>query len=167
MPRGWWDLEKVNYARIFDAQSNPMIAAIESGSLVNAPQSIDDKGAMHRGLSAVWHHEIMAQILLPALDKVQRKAGMAQALADELVVACALERARLAEGDYPQSLDALTPRFLAKPRVDVMTAKPLIYRAEGRGYVLYSVGWNRTDDGGAPGKVLFDDQNGDWVWRME
>jgi len=32
--------------------------------------------------------------------------------------------------------------------------------------VLYSVGWNEKDDGGTPGKALFDEKQGDWVWRF-
>jgi hypothetical protein len=32
-------------------------------------------------------------------------------------------------------------------------------------FVLYSVGWNETDDGGMPGQNMFDDKQGDWVWQ--
>jgi len=30
-------------------------------------------------------------------------------------------------------------------------------------FLLYSVGWNKADDGGTPGKVLTE---GDWVWDV-
>jgi hypothetical protein len=166
MPRGWWDMEKVSYTRFFENQAAPIEAALKTGSLASAPEPLPADHGLHQGLAALWHHEILANLLLPALDKVQRKAGLAQALADQVVVACALERGRLAGGSYPQSLDSLTPKFLAQPRRDVMTSQPLIYRPEGDGYVLYSVGWNRTDEGGMPGKALFDDQHGDSVWRV-
>ena len=33
-------------------------------------------------------------------------------------------------------------------------------------FVLYSVGWNEKDDGGVPGKELFDPKDGDWVWQF-
>ena len=166
MPRGWWDMEKLSYVRMFERSTKPLSEAIQNGTFANAEDPFMEKPA-HQGLSALWNHEIMSSLLLPALDKVQRKGGMGQALADEVVVACALERARVAEGKYPQSLTVLTPKFLPQPRRDVITGQSLIYRTEPGGYVLYSVAWNRTDDGGAPGKVLFDEQHGDWTWRVQ
>jgi len=166
-PRGWWDLEKVSLARILDEQTGPIVAGLSSGTLADVPDAMSAARKLRGGIGAVWRHEILAGLLLPAIDKVHRKAGMAQALTDQVVVACALERARLADGSYPPSLAALTPRFLPKPRRDVMSREPLMYRPEGKGYVLYSIGWNRRDDGGTPGKVLFDDERGDWVWRVQ
>jgi hypothetical protein len=166
MPRGWWDMEKIGYARLFEHGTSPLVRALQSGTFASADDPLPEKPA-HQGFSAVWHHELMASLLLPSLDRVQRKTGIGQALADEIVVACALERARLADGSHPQSLAALTPKYLSQPRRDVMTGEPLIYRKELDGYVLYSVGWNRTDDGGAPGKVLLDEQSGDWPWRVQ
>jgi hypothetical protein len=48
----------------------------------------------------------------------------------------------------------------------VIRGEPYKYRqTSDGGYVLYSVGWNEKDDGGLPGKRLFDDQDGDWVWK--
>ena len=47
-----------------------------------------------------------------------------------------------------------------------MTGDLLKYHVIGeRSYLLYSVGWNEKDDGGTPGKTLFDEKEGDWVWR--
>ncbi len=166
MPRGWWDLEKVSYAHIFDAASQPIVEGLKAGTLAETPISLKGVEPLHQGMAALWHHEIMANLLLPALDKVHRKTGVAQALAGEAMVACALERARLATGSYPASLEALTPRFLTTPRRDVVTGQPFRYQVEDKSYKLYSLGWNRTDDGGEPGKVLFDDQRGDWVWSI-
>ena len=64
-------------------------------------------------------------------------------------MAIALERYRLAHGEYPDSLDALAPQFIAKVPHDVIGGQPLHYRRTSDGqFVLYSVGWNETDDGG-------------------
>jgi hypothetical protein len=85
-------------------------------------------------------------------------------------VACALERHRLAHGQYPEQLDLLVPRFLAKIPNDVITGELLKYhRAADGTFVLYSVGWNEIDDGGEPGftrtGAASDSNQGDWVWR--
>ena len=44
------------------------------------------------------------------------------------------------------------------------TGEELTYTADDGKFVLYSVGWNEKDDGGVPGKTLFDQTQGDWVW---
>ncbi len=66
-------------------------------------------------------------------------------------VALALERFRLdSGGSVPDSLDELVPKHLATVPADPFTGKPLRYLRHGRGYVVYSVGENLTDEQGAP-----------------
>jgi len=38
------------------------------------------------------------------------------------------------------------------------------HRTENGKFLLYSIGWNETDDGGTPG-TLADVKKGDWVWQ--
>jgi len=48
----------------------------------------------------------------------------------------------------------------------VISGEPYKYhRTTGGQFVLYSIGWNEKDDGGAPGQTLFHDKQGDWVWQ--
>ena len=47
-------------------------------------------------------------------------------------------------------MEALAPRYIAKVPVDIFSQSPLHYRRTERGYVVYSVGANRKDDGGKP-----------------
>jgi hypothetical protein len=77
----------------------------------------------------------------------------------------------LARGNFPEALDALAPQFIDAVPHDVIGGEPLKYRREADGlFVLYSIGWNETDDGGT---VVFkkgstpseDIRKGDWVWR--
>ncbi|HUA66319.1 MAG TPA: hypothetical protein VME24_10750, partial [Alphaproteobacteria bacterium] len=106
-----------------------------------------------------------AQVLMPSA----RKFAIAQTDVDLAQVACALERYRLAHGQYPETLDALAPQFIESLPHDVINGQPLHYRRTPDGkFLLYSVGWNETDDGGKPaftknGNV--DYLNGDWVWK--
>ena len=90
-----------------------------------------------------------------------------QCKVDEAIVACALERHRLAHGQYPQTLDTLVPEFVDAIPTDIINGGPLKYHVEGGQFVLYSVGWNEKDDGGRvvtrkDGSVEL--KYGDWVW---
>jgi len=81
------------------------------------------------------------------------------------IVACALERYRRANGEYPQSLEGLVPVFAKSLPHDLVTGQPLKYRRTEDGkFLLYSVGWNETDDGGVRSK---DREKGDWVWPVK
>jgi hypothetical protein len=90
---------------------------------------------------------------------------------DRARVAIALERFRLAQGKYPDSLDVLAPQYLNPVPKDVIGGQPLHYRLTADGqFVLYSVGWNKRDDGGMvalrTGSTTRPDlTQGDWVWR--
>ena len=108
-------------------------------------------------------------MIFPALNAAVKKFAFAQASVDLARVACALERYRLAHGEYPEKLDALVPQFIEKLPHDIINGQPLHYRRMDNGkFVLYSVGWNETDDGG---QVAFtksgsvDREKGDWVWQ--
>jgi hypothetical protein len=124
-------------------------------------------------------YKVQALMLFPAISSTVRKLAAIQASIDLARVACALERYRLVHGEYPETLDALVPQFIEKLPHDIIggqpsqgsgsASQPLHYRRTGDGkFLLYSVGWNETDDGGQV--VLKPDGSedrgkGDWVWR--
>ena len=61
--------------------------------------------------------------------------------------------------------------FIRQLPHDVINGQPLKYRrADDDQYLLYSVGWNQTDDGGVLGLTKsgggIDQKVGDWVWRL-
>jgi hypothetical protein len=109
--------------------------------------------------------------LLPSLDKSAIQFAHGQASVDLARIAVALERYRLAQGEYPETLDVLAPKFITAVPRDVIGGQPLKYHRQTDGrFTLYSVGWNETDDGG---KVVLgggttpavDFEKGDWVWE--
>jgi len=114
---------------------------------------------------------MLERMVLPALGNAAKKFAYGQASADLARTAIALERYRLARGEFPEALDALGPQFIAQVPHDVMGGQPLKYRREADGrFVLYSIGWNGTDDGGVVvfkkgAKPSVDLDQGDWVWR--
>ncbi len=114
---------------------------------------------------------IFARLLVPSVFTSIKRFAQTQTQLDLARVAIALERYHLAHGEFPGSLDALTPQFLSTVPHDVINGEPLHYRRTEDGqFVLYSVGWNQTDDGGVV--VLdqgstpnVDPTKGDWVWK--
>jgi len=91
------------------------------------------------------------------------RAARVQAGFDQALVGCELERFRLASGKYPKALAELQTPLPG----DVIDGRPLRYRLRGEGYVLYSVGWNRVDDGGVPGQGQDPLREGDWTWIIQ
>jgi hypothetical protein len=83
-------------------------------------------------------------------------------------IACALERYRLANGKYPETLHALVPQFIQTLPHDIVNGEPLKYRRTADGsFLLYSLGWNETDNGGqavSHPELAENLKHGDWVW---
>ena len=124
-------------------------------------------------LAALGHrtpYNILSWMLIPALQKTVPRSGYTQNTFDQAAIVCALERHRLALGNYPETLAALAPQFIEKIPNDVIGGQPLKYRRTDNGqFLLYSVGWNEKDDGGvvALNENKKDDlENGDWVWKQ-
>ena len=66
------------------------------------------------------------------------------------ITVLAVERYRRAHsGAAPDSLGALVPAFMPAVPIAPFSGKPLVYKKEAAGYLLYSVDTNRVDDGGA------------------
>lgn len=114
---------------------------------------------------------VLSRGALPALEAGAVRFADGQTTVSLARTAIALERYRLAHGMFPESLEALAPKYLDPVPQDVIDGGPLKYRrlADDR-FLLYSVGWNQTDDGGAPaytkGKTpRLDRLHGDWVWQ--
>jgi len=113
---------------------------------------------------------VIARALFPAVTAYARKCAYFQSAVDMARVAIALERYRLAQGNYPESLDALAPHFMESLPHDVIGGQSLKYHRTDNGqFALYSVGWNGTDDGGAVvlrkySNISIDPAKGDWVW---
>jgi hypothetical protein len=97
-------------------------------------------------------------------DRVCQLTAHSQTEINQALIACALERYRLARSDYPETLDTLVPQFLDTIPHDVIGGQPYHYHRESGGtFVLYSVGWNGKDDGGVRGQP-WPVTDGDWVW---
>jgi len=81
------------------------------------------------------------------MRKVRAKAIVAQ-------VGLALSTCKDETGSYPGRLSALAPTFLDEVPLDPYSDEPLIYRREGEGFVVYSVGYDGEDDGGVYEEII-------------
>lgn len=87
--------------------------------------------------------------LKPRLKDFLVREGRSVAQVRTTLAALALERWRLAHpGRLPDSLAELVPDFLTAVPLDPFDDQPLRYKQLGRGYVIYSLGPDLTDDGG-------------------
>lgn len=65
------------------------------------------------------------------------------------VLAIAVERYQRRQGRLPAALDDLCPAYIDSLPSDPFTGKELLFTSDGGSYVVYSVGTNRSDDGGS------------------
>ncbi|MGA2540056.1 MAG: hypothetical protein ABSG78_00695 [Verrucomicrobiota bacterium] len=153
IPRGWVYQNMVQLANGCLTLSE---SADSSGQKV-FPKKVDAAGIMARSHPSPYN--FMAIGSMRRNSGVFRKNAQVQTEVHEALIACALERYRLAHNSYPEALDALVPQFLDKIPPDLIGGQPLHYHRTGDGkFLLYSVGWNEKDDGGKPGS------EDDWVW---
>jgi hypothetical protein len=164
IPSGWFYLNEVNLGKINEEWALPMTDPINHQIFPKFAQEAERYGSSYH--RKPWNYFVA--LFMPTYSAAERKFGYTQSAVDLATVACALERYRLAHGDYPVSLAAVSPKFIESLPNDVVGGQPLNYRRTDDGrFVLYSLGWNEVDDGG---KVALtpsgrpDNSNGDWVW---
>jgi hypothetical protein len=169
MPSGWF---YQNMLRISEIQQEYSLAAADEKAHRVYPD-ITTNGVLKVEAMGRGPYTFFVKMLLPATQNAVRRSARVAVAVDSALVACALEKFRLAQGKLPETLDALVPQFLPHIPVDVIDGKPLRYRLKPDGsYVVYSVGWDETDNGGELSRTLGDknkrpDLNkGDWVWLM-
>jgi hypothetical protein len=88
-------------------------------------------------------------IMLPAFARGM--TGQTRILTDRHLteLALALRAIRSDRGNYPAKLEELSPKYVKNVPVDPFSEQPLLYRLEGAGYLLYSIGPNGKDDHGS------------------
>lgn len=167
VPGGWLYQNELHCARpmveLYLPLSDTNRGIISPAATRHADAAVESE-ARHRNL-----YNIAERMFLPSLGNAARRFAYGQESVDLARVAIALERYRLVHSEYPGSLDALAPRFIEQLPHDIVNGQPLQYRrtADGK-FLLYSVGWNETDDGGQAAFTkngAIDYSNGDWVWK--
>ena len=101
----------------------------------------------------------------PVYKSVEKKYVAQQTSLDQARLAIALERCRSTRGAYPEKLADLLPEFCAEIPPDPYSPDGYHYQRSGNsGFLLYSVGENRTDDGGKIDQKKKEKDQLDAIW---
>lgn len=172
-PRGWAYLNQVGIYHVYEDKALPILDLKQRR--VFPEHAVGLGGAIVTASVDPLYVMFVAPKIQQLFHDTLREFPFLQTAVDEAGLACALERYRLAHGEFPEKLEALAPQFIEKLPHDLITGQPLKYRRTDDGqFALYSVGWNGVDDGGKPsppktdwsGRTLSlpDLESGDWVW---
>ncbi|HLX71005.1 MAG TPA: hypothetical protein VKV04_15370 [Verrucomicrobiae bacterium] len=172
-PGGWFQQNKLGFSKFYLEDCLPLVD-MEHRSV--SPKAVDAAEAklwndLHppnpynvlQGLFLLPTGRFMGDKYVPT-----ERFVYAQECADLTRVAIALERYRLAHGQYPNTLAELAPQFLAKVPHDIIGGGSLKYHSVGQNFILYSIGWNGIDDGGLRDSLKEAQPvstRGDWVWQ--
>jgi len=167
MPNAFFYQNELAFAQMYQQYFLPLVDPTNRLVIPSALRSAD--ASVQAELKHFSPYKIQARMLLPAISACVKKFTTIQSQVDLAQVGCALERYRLAHGEYPETLDVFVPQFIEKLPHDMINGQPLHYRRTENGkFVLYSVGWDEKDDGG---KIFLtkngtvDQKKGDWVWQ--
>jgi len=124
-----------------------------------------DKGLdsfIHLPIKTALH--TLERLALPSVDSAIRKTVETQTQLSQTLIACALERYRLAHGVYPGALEQLIPGYMTSIPLEPTTGKPMQYRLlHNANFLLWAPGWKLMT---LNGKLGQDYGEGDIVWTL-
>jgi hypothetical protein len=182
LPGGWFHQNQIGLSKFYLQKALPLV---DSGHRTVSPKVAEQVDSeLEAEIRQRTPYNLIEGIILSPMKTwfnegytFVKRFAYGQSSVDMARVAIALERYRLAHGEFPESLDALAPKFIAELPHDVIGGGPLHYRRTADGqFVLYSIGWNERDDGGVvvfkkgsspreESKTDVDIDQGDWVWK--
>jgi hypothetical protein len=129
--------------------------------LLGQPYSVERREGLEKELTAVPKRYSFTRMLTPAMARIKELHCRMAAEVCVTRTGLALLRYRDTHGGFPETLEALGLRDIRDP----FTHKPLRYRAEDKGFILYSVGEDLKDNGGSP-KQAKQRTDFDTVWHF-
>ncbi len=87
--------------------------------------------------------------IMPATEKIAEAERRTRSVLRCAAAGLAVERYRHKHGRWPEKLDDLKGEFLSAVPLDPYDQQPVRYRNDGEGVVIWCLGTDRTDDGGA------------------
>ena len=113
-------------------------------------------------ISTVPRYYVLTRMLAPALGQVKVKFVAATAESRVTQAGLAVLHHREKHGAYPETLAEVKMQSLTDP----FSQRPLIYQPGPRGFTLYGIGEDLTDEGGTPAKKG-DNRSGDVIWQFD
>lgn len=169
LPRGVYDGSS---AAIADYMLDALIVPLRDRGWLDALDRVEER-EMEVGSKPVWKRGWGFQLALTniagQMSNLVRRSLREQCLIDQTVIACVLEQHRIEKGGYPETLEGLSLSSGKPLPIDIVSGKPMGYRKTPDGkYMLWSVGLDRTDDGGKQIERRLrpteKGAKGDWVW---
>jgi len=124
-------------SRMVDATRQPFPAALDGAEQVD-----------HNIANTPTWRAPLTMIILPALTRALNADARDLAMQRMARTALAIERYRIAKGALPSALTDLVPQFLPELFQDPFDGQPLRYKQTPDGYMIYTIGDDRQDDGG-------------------
>ncbi|MFW6162336.1 MAG: hypothetical protein ACODAJ_06165 [Planctomycetota bacterium] len=141
VPRAYFKMDMVHYIDLMteytEALRRPYPERLQVAARVGA--RMDER---------IPKHYVVCRMILPALSRAFTVGQEHMARMDSARLALAALRYRAQHARLPKTLDALVPDFVEAVPPDPFTAKPLRYRKDKTGFVVYALGENGRDDAG-------------------
>jgi hypothetical protein len=91
---------------------------------------------------------LLVRMLVPGTEKVAEAERRTTALLRCAAAGLAAERFRREHGHWPKTLEELKGKYLSDVPIDPYDGKPLQFRSDDDGIVIYAIWKDRKDDGG-------------------
>ncbi|WP_146445139.1 hypothetical protein [Botrimarina colliarenosi] len=135
-------------ADAFERSLDEMADGLSSWTLLTTAFS---RAAVNRSVARI-HVALLTPAVVASFSAEDRSCAQQRLT---LLIA-ALKLHQLQHGEYPETLDALTPEPLAEIPLDPFTNEPFRYERRDEGFAIWSLGHNGVDDGGS-------DRSGEFV----
>jgi hypothetical protein len=160
-----WLTRPILKSQVLQAMSRYRDLEAISKRLYFEQRDIFNKYGREHGLQA-WYGQRILALVSETQGMFLKEAYLeAMMLTAKAGLACKIFKAKT--GRYPENLGALVPEILPEVPIDPFTGKPLVYKIENGGLLIYSLGSNQKDDGGRSSAItqLVMEKDDDWTWR--
>jgi len=138
---GFYDRDMLSYVNLLQDYIDAL--DLPRDERLAAYRAVDERFSDGKGLG------LLTSIIMPALLRTYQLEMRSDAHRRVTSTALAAQRFRLAQGRLPETLDELVPAYLDAVPIDPFDNQPLRYRLLEKGFVVYSIGDDNSDDGGA------------------
>jgi hypothetical protein len=147
-----------HYEDLIQRVKNPFYKIEDNYSLFDQDIDQDSKIPFYYGPAKLLFSNYSGAIIREAALEALQNAAIAG-------LGCKLYYQRY--GKYPEILSVLVPEILKEEPLDPITGQPLIYKANEKGFIVYSVGFNKKDDEGRMSRLEKSilDKDDDWSWK--